>query len=121
MQPSPTDGSIWGQSMDTGFSRIDQPGYLIRFIPGPDPTNTGLTEIFQPPPGSFSPRGIDVDSGGNLLLRTNAAGNLTNYDIAANNRYGPIIDLTAAAGAPVLGNAAASTLTSADATANYAH
>ena len=63
VQPSPVDGSIWGQSMDIGFSRIDQPGYLIRFIPGPDPANTGLTEIFQPPPGSFSPRGIDVDRG----------------------------------------------------------
>jgi hypothetical protein len=79
VQPSPTDGSIWGQSMDTGFSRIDQPGYLIRFIPGPDPANTGLTEIFQPPPGSYSPRGIDVDSKG-VVWTTLASGHLASFD-----------------------------------------
>ena len=79
VQPSPADGSIWGQSMDAGFSRMDQPGYLVRFIPGSDPTNTGLTEIFQPPPGSFSPRGIDVDSKG-VVWTTLASGHLASFD-----------------------------------------
>ena len=79
VQPSPTDGSIWGQSMDSGFSRVDQPGFLIRFIPGDDPANTGLTEIFQPPPGSFSPRGIDVDSKG-VVWTTLASGHLASFD-----------------------------------------
>ncbi|MFC7689625.1 hypothetical protein ACFQY5_08330 [Paeniroseomonas aquatica] len=79
VQPSPTDGSIWGQSMDIGFSRNDQPGYLIRFIPGPDPTNTGLTEVFQPPAGSFSPRGIDVDSKG-VVWTTLGSGHLASFD-----------------------------------------
>ena len=79
VQPSPTDGSIWGQSMGIGFSGVDQPGYLIRFIPGADPTNTGLTEIFMPPPGSFSPRGIDVDSRG-VVWTTLASGHLASFD-----------------------------------------
>ena len=79
VQPSPTDGSIWGQSMDIGFSRMPQPGYLIRFIPGADPTNTGLTEIFQPPAGSWSPRGIDVDSKG-VAWTTLGSGHLASFD-----------------------------------------
>ena len=37
VQPSPVDDSIWGQSMDVGFSRMDQPGYLVRLIPGANP------------------------------------------------------------------------------------
>ena len=42
MQPSPVDGSIWGQSMDVGFSRIDQPGYIVRLTPGANPSETAL-------------------------------------------------------------------------------
>lgn len=64
VQPSPADDSIWGQSMDVGFSRIDQPGYLIRLVPGADPSNTALSEIFQSPEGTFGSRGVDVDSKG---------------------------------------------------------
>ena len=37
VQPSPVDDSIWGQSMDIGFSGIDQPGYIIRLVPGSEP------------------------------------------------------------------------------------
>jgi hypothetical protein len=79
VQPSPTDGSIWGQSMDAGFAGGSQPGYLIRFIPGPDPANTGLAEIFAPPPGGFSPRGIDVDSNG-VVWTTLASGHMASFD-----------------------------------------
>jgi hypothetical protein len=50
--------------MDVGFSRIDQPGYLIRLVPGADPSNTALSEIFQSPEGTFGSRGVDVDSKG---------------------------------------------------------
>ena len=42
VQPSPVDDSIWGQAMDVGFSRIDQPGYIVRLMPGPDPTQHAL-------------------------------------------------------------------------------
>ena len=37
VQPSPVDDTVWGQSMDVGFSRIDQPGYIIRLDPGLEP------------------------------------------------------------------------------------
>ncbi|WP_376099387.1 carboxypeptidase-like regulatory domain-containing protein [Roseomonas sp. CCTCC AB2023176] len=79
VQPSPTDGSVWGQSMDAGFTGTSQAGYLIRFIPGPDPTNTGLAEIFQPPPGAYSPRGLDVDSRG-VAWTTLASGHMASFD-----------------------------------------
>ena len=73
------DDSIWGQSMDVGFSRMDQPGYLIRFIPGADPTNTGLTELFQPPEGTYGPRGVDVDTKG-VVWTALSSGHLASFD-----------------------------------------
>jgi hypothetical protein len=53
VQPSPEGDVIWGQSMDVGFSRINQPGYLIRLSPGSDPANTSLAEIYQSPEGTW--------------------------------------------------------------------
>jgi hypothetical protein len=79
VQPSPVDDSIWGQSMDVGFSRIDQPGFLIRFMPGADPTNTGLAEFFQPPEGTFGPRGVDVDMKG-VAWTALSSGQLASFD-----------------------------------------
>ena len=34
VMPSPVDDSVWGQTMGIGFARIDQPGYVMRLIPG---------------------------------------------------------------------------------------
>jgi len=66
--------------------------------------------------------GITVIGTGNLIIRNSCSGNTTvNYDIGINNRYGPIINITAAGTAAVSGNSAPSTLTSTDATANYAY
>jgi parallel beta-helix repeat protein len=56
-------------------------------------------------------RGIDVDLAGNLIIRNTAATNTTAYDIVANNRFGPIINISAA-------GTAAQTVT--DASANVA-
>ena len=50
--------------MDVGFSRIDQPGYLMRLVPGPDPAKTALTEVYLPPDGGWGPRGIDLTTDG---------------------------------------------------------
>lgn len=66
-------------------------------------------------------RGVDVDGTGNLIIRNTARGNTTNYDIVAGNRYGPIIDITAGGTAAVSGNSAASTMSSTDPWANFAH
>ena len=55
--------------------------------------------------------GIQVTGTSNLILRNSAGGNTTNYSIVASNRYGVILDLTAAGSAAVTGDSAAGTLT----------
>jgi hypothetical protein len=79
VMPSPIDDSVWGQAMDRGFSRMDQPGYLIRVVPGADPTNTALSEIYQPPAGGFGPRGIDIGLDG-LVWTVLSSGHLASFD-----------------------------------------
>jgi hypothetical protein len=64
--------------MDVGFSRMEQPGYIIRWTPGSDPTNTGLGEVFLPPQG-FGSRGIDVDSKG-VAWTVLASGHMASFD-----------------------------------------
>jgi len=64
VQPSTVDDSIWGQVMDIGFSRLDQPGYLIRLIPGSNPSETALAELFVPPDEGYGSRGIDITTDG---------------------------------------------------------
>lgn len=66
--------------------------------------------------------GLNVSATGNLICRNTCADNTTaNYVIAASNRYGPIVNITAAGSAAVSGNAAAGTLTSTDPFANFAY
>ncbi len=79
VQPSPVDDSIWGQSMDVGFSRIDQPGYIIRLVPGPDPAQTSLAEVYMPPDIGFGARGIDLDSNG-VVWTALSSGHLASFD-----------------------------------------
>lgn len=79
VQASPIDDTVWGQSMDIGFSRMDQPSYLVHFIPGPDPVNTGLTEIFRAPEGAYGMRGTDVDSKG-VVWTAMSSGHLASFD-----------------------------------------
>lgn len=85
--PSTVDDSIWGQSMDVGFSRIDQPGYIIRLTPGPNPAETALAEIYRPPQGSFGPRGIDLDLHG-IVWTVLSSGHLASFD--RNRCNGPL-------------------------------
>lgn len=64
--------------------------------------------------------GISVLVPGNLILGNTAGSNNTNFVFAASNRYGPVVDLTAAGAAAVNGNSAASTLGTTDPQANIA-
>ncbi|MGH7133593.1 MAG: right-handed parallel beta-helix repeat-containing protein [Phycisphaerales bacterium] len=70
-------------------------------------------------------RGIDVDVGGNIIIGNTCSGNTTDWDIAANNIYGPIIDRripgTVVSTPAVTGFNAASTLGSTDPSANYSY
>jgi hypothetical protein len=69
---SPVDGTIWGTSL--GY-----PGYVVRVNPGPDPTHTALTEIYEPPPPGYGPRGGDIDSNG-VFWASLASGHLASFD-----------------------------------------
>jgi len=68
-----------------------------------------------------SDRGIDVDVAGNIIIKNTCSGNTTDWDIVANNVYGPIIDRRAPASAAVVGFAAPSTLGTTDANANFSY
>src|SRR5499426_3153834 len=79
VQPSPVDDSIWGQAMDVGFSRIDQPGYIIRLVPGPNPSQTALAEVYIPPDIGYGARGIDLDLNG-VVWTALSSGHLASFD-----------------------------------------
>ena len=68
-------------------------------------------------------RGIDVAGSGNLIIKNTAATNTTAYQIAVNNRFGPIINITGAGvAAQNINDASAnvpSVLGSTDAWANF--
>jgi hypothetical protein len=76
--PAP-DGSVWG-------SVLGMPGSLVRVVPGPDPTNTALSEIYEIPWNNpkaaaqgFAPRGMDVDSNG-VVWAVLSSGHLASFD-----------------------------------------
>ena len=74
-----SDGSVWG-------SVLGMPGSLVRLVPGPNPSVTALSEIYEVPfrdpkaSGSgFAPRGMDVDSS-NVVWTTLSSGQLASFD-----------------------------------------
>ncbi|HWI34814.1 MAG TPA: hypothetical protein VNU64_00035 [Burkholderiales bacterium] len=69
---NPKDGSIWGTSL--GF-----PGRVVRVDPGPDPTHTALTEIYEPPLPGYGPRGGDIDRDGAMWVSL-ASGHLGRFE-----------------------------------------
>jgi hypothetical protein len=69
---NPIDGSVWGTSL--GY-----PGYVVRVDPGPDPTHTALTEIYEPPFPGYGPRGGDIDRNG-VFWASLASGHLASFD-----------------------------------------
>ncbi len=79
VQPSPVDDTVWGQSMDVGFSRIDQPGYIIHLIPGSNPSETALAELFLPPDEGYGSRGIDLTTDG-VVWTVLSSGHMASFD-----------------------------------------
>lgn len=76
--PAP-DGSVWGSSL--GF-----PGAVVRLVPGPNPSETALAELYELPWGDdkaavqgFSPRGMDVDRNG-VVWAALASGHMASFD-----------------------------------------
>lgn len=72
VMPHPSDGSVWG-------TWRSYPGAIVRFVPGSDPTNTGLAEIFNVPAPYFGPRGGDIDRQGVVWVSL-ASGHLGAFD-----------------------------------------
>ncbi len=74
--PAP-DGSVWG-------TVLGYPGQVVRLVPGSNPPETALAEVYEPPfndkvrPG-FSPRGGDVDRNG-VFWAALASGHLASFD-----------------------------------------
>lgn len=66
-------------------------------------------------------RGIHVEAAGNLVIKNSARGNTTDYVIAANNRYGPIVDISAAGAPAVNGKSAADTTGTSHPWANFSY
>ncbi len=64
-------------------------------------------------------RGIDVDAGGNIIIRNTCSGNTTDWDIAANNVVGPILDRRAPASAAINGFSFAGSLGTTEPNANF--
>ncbi len=74
------DGSVWASSL--GF-----PGSILRLVPGSNPSETALTEIFEVPwnnpkaqvQTAFSPRGMDIDRSGVAWVAL-ASGHMASFD-----------------------------------------
>ena len=78
--PNPVDGSIW-------LAAPGVPGQIIRVVPGDNPSETALSEVYEPPfnnPDSpvnaYSPRGIDVDRNGLIWTSLSGSSHLASFD-----------------------------------------
>jgi hypothetical protein len=73
VMPSPADGSVWGSQA------FQLPGRIMRVVPGANPSETALTEVFNVPPPGFGPRGADIDKQGVVWVSL-ASGHLASFD-----------------------------------------
>ena len=76
---SPVDGSIWG-------SIRNFPGWVVRMMPGDNPSETALAEVYEVPwtdPAApnhgYTPRGMDIDRNG-VVWMPFSSGHLASFD-----------------------------------------
>ena len=69
---SMSDGAVWG-------TEVAYPGRIMRVMPGPNPSETALAEVYQVPAPGFGPRGGDVDSKG-VYWSALSSGHLGRFD-----------------------------------------
>ncbi|MGH7794490.1 MAG: carboxypeptidase-like regulatory domain-containing protein [Candidatus Binatia bacterium] len=72
VMPSPVDGSVWGTTR--AF-----PGAVVRIVPGSNPSETALAEIYRVPLPGFGIRGGDIDRKGVVWVSL-ASGHLGSFD-----------------------------------------
>ncbi len=73
VMPSPVDGSIWGTSA------FGYPGAVIRLVPGDNPPQTSLGEVYNVPEPGFGVRGGDIDGNGVVWVSL-GSGHLGSFD-----------------------------------------
>ena len=72
VMPNPADGSIWGTYWTNS-------GAVVRVMPGPNPPETAITEIYNVPAPGFGPRGGDIDRNGVVWVSL-ASGHFGSFD-----------------------------------------
>ncbi len=72
VMPSPVDGSVWGTTRA-------YPGAVVRIVPGSNPSETALAEIYKVPLPGFGIRGGDIDRKGVVWVSL-ASGHLGSFD-----------------------------------------
>ena len=72
VMPSPVDGSIWGATL--GY-----PGAVVRLVPGSNPPETALAEVYNVPLPGFGVRGGDIDSKG-VVWVSMGSGHIGSFD-----------------------------------------
>ena len=72
VMPSPADGSVWG-------SLRTFPGAVVRLVPGSNPSETALSEIYNIPLPGFGIRGADIDKQG-VVWASLSSGHLASFD-----------------------------------------
>jgi len=72
VMPNPADGSIWGTYWTNS-------GAVVRVMPGPNPPETAITEIYNVPAPGFGPRGGDIDRNGVVWVSL-ASGQFGSFD-----------------------------------------
>jgi hypothetical protein len=72
VMPNPVDGSIWG-------STLGVPGAVVRLVPGSNPPETALAEVYRVPKPGFGARGADIDGKGVVWVSL-GSGHLGSFD-----------------------------------------
>src|SRR4029077_12890784 len=52
----------------------------VRVAPGPNPAETALAEIYEPPSPGAGPRGVDIDSKGLVWTALAGSGHIASFD-----------------------------------------
>ncbi len=73
VMPSPIDDSVWGSNS------FAYPGSITRMVPGDNPPETTLSEIYEVPLPGFGVRGADIDRNGVIWVSL-GSGHLGEFD-----------------------------------------
>lgn len=74
--PNPVTKDVWLVLPPGGlYEDYGTPGYLMRFDP-----KTDTHEAYRPPAPGYGPRGVDVDSKGNVYVALQGSGHLAKFD-----------------------------------------